>query len=484
MAAISYGAAIASHAQCDPDGIALVCGDGVCSWGELDRASNRLARAYEKHGVGEGDFVTIGLPNGIDWFIACLATWKLGAIPNPVSAFLPRVEREALIERADPALVIGVDEVEAAGRPALPAHFEPDPALSCEPLPDRISPAEKALASGGSTGRPKLIVPATPPVFDPDSPLVMFAARRCALVPGPLYHGVPFGGAWRSLLSGAQVVVMERFDASRCLELIERHRVDRISLVPTMMIRILRLPEAERAQRDLSSLEFVLTSSAPCPAWCMQAWIDWLGAEVMNETFGSTERIGGTFINGAEWVEHPGSVGKPIAGTKIRILDPETLEERLPGEMGEIYLLPPTGAGTTYRYMGAESQTLDGGWESLGDMGYLDEDGYLYLGDRRSDMILCGGRNIYPAEVEAALEAHPQVRSSAVVGLPDDDIGQRIHAIVQVAAPIDAEELDAHLRERLVHYKVPSSIEFVEHALRDDSGKVRRVALKEARMGG
>jgi bile acid-coenzyme A ligase len=293
---------------------------------------------------------------------------------------------------------------------------------------------------------------------------------------------MPFGTAWRTLVGGVPLVVMERFDASLCLELIERHRVDRVVFVPTMMLRIIRLPEEERLGRDLSSLEFVLTSGAPCPAWLMRAWIDWLGPDVMNESFGSTERIGGTAITGREWLEHPGSVGRAIAGTGIRIVDPETGKDLPPGEMGEIYMMPAAGSGSTYRYIGAEPRKTGDGWESVGDMGYLDADGYLYLGDRRSDMILVGGRNVYPAEVEAALEAHPRVASAAVVGLPDEELGQRVHAIVHVVAPTDADELDAHLRERIVHYKIPASIEFVDHPLRDESGKVRRSALRDARV--
>jgi bile acid-coenzyme A ligase len=415
--------------------------------------------------------------------VSCLAIWKLGAVPNPLSARLPRRERDAIIDRADPALIVGLDAVEARGRASVPAVFEPDAALSDAPLPDVTPPHERALASGGSTGLPKLIVPRNPALYDPEAPSAIFTARTAVLVPGPLYHAVPFSAAWQGFFGGAKAVLMRRFDAAECLALIETHRIDRVHFVPTMMQRIWKLPEAERVARDVSSLEFVMTGSAPCPAWVMRAFIEWLGPDVMHEWFGPSERIGGTSITGREWLAHPGSVGRPIGGSaSMRILDPETLEDVPTGEIGEIFMLPPSGAGSTYRYVGANSRRIDGGWESVGDMGRFDADGYLYLGDRRSDMILSGGRNIYPAEVEAVLDEHPAVRSSCVIGLPDDDLGNRVHALVELAHDVSDAELRAHVAERLVHYKVPASFERVSEPLRDDAGKVRRSAHRQARL--
>jgi bile acid-coenzyme A ligase len=482
VAALSYGEAVRRLAERDPDAPAFVHEKSALSRGELERRSNRLARAFAARGVRPGDRVTVELPNGLEHCVACLAAWKLGAVPNPVSPRLPRREREAILARAEPALVVGVDPAEAAGRPALPTGFEPDAALSDAPLPDQVPPHERAMASGGSTGAPKLIVAANPAVYDPDAPVWLFAARRAALVPGPLHHAVPFSAAWQAVFGGAKAVLMSRFDASECLALIERHRVDRVCFVPTMLLRIWRLPEAERLGRDLSSLEFVMTGGAPCPAWLMRAWIDWLGPDVMHEAFGPSERIGGTFITGREWLARPGSVGRPPPGTRLRIADPETGEELPPGRMGEIWSLPAGGPGSTYRYVGAEPRRTPDGFESVGDMGWLDADGYLYLGDRRADMILTGGRNVYPAEVEAALESHPVVRSSAVIGLPDEDLGQRVHAIVEVIEPLPEDELRAHLRDRLVAWKLPRSFEWADGPLRDDAGKLRRSALREARL--
>lgn len=467
MVDISFPRALAVVAEQDPDATAVVCDNRSLTRGELDRASSRMARAYALHGVGQGDLVTIALPNGVDWFVATMAAWKIGAVPNPISPQLPEAERDAILDRAKPSLVV------------TPA-FEVDVSLPDGELPDRVSPIERVITSGGSTGLPKLIYARNAATYDPRSPVAMFAAKRAVLVPGPLYHGIPYASSWRSVFAGATAVVLPRFNAACCLELIEWYRVDRVSFVPTMMQRIIRLPEAERRSRDLGSLDAVVTSGAPCPSWLMRAWIDWLGPEVMYETFGSTERIGGTMINGTEWLEHPGSVGKAAGGSRIRILDPDTHEDCPSGQMGEIFMMPAAGPGSSYRYVGAESRSTTDGWESVGDMGYLDEDGYLFLGDRRTDMILCRGRNIYPAEIEAVLDAHPKVSSSAVIGLSDDDLGQSIHAVVQATGVTEA-ELVEHVRAYLVHYKVPTSIEFVTEQLRDDAGKVRRSALREAR---
>ena len=479
---VSYGARFAALAQADPDHVAALCEGESLTRGQLERRANRLARAYAERGVKAGSIVTLALPNGLEHLVACLATWKLGAVPNPISARMPARERDAIVGRADPPLVVGVDANDLRGRATVPTGFEPDGDLSDAPLPDRVPPNERALASGGSTGAPKLIVPRNPAVYRPEMPSPIFKTRKAVLVPGPMYHAVPFSAAWQGILAGATAIVMPRFDASACLALIEQHRIDRVFFVPTMMLRIWRLPEAERAARDLSSLEFVMTGGAPMAPWLMRAWIDWLGPEVMNEAFGPSERIGGTFINGVEWLDHPGSVGKASVGSSIRILDPETLEPLPPGEMGEIFMLPAGGPGSTYRYVGADARRTDDGWESVGDMGWLDEDGYLYLGDRRSDMILTAGRNVYPAEVEAAIDEHGDVLSSCVIGLPDEDLGSALHAIVETARPVCDELLRAHLAERLVGYKIPRSFERSEEPLRNEAGKVRRSALRAERL--
>ncbi len=456
--------------------------DQSVTWQELEDRSNRLARAYEALGVGPGDFVTIALPNGIEFYEASLATWKLGATPQPVSAKLPFIERDAIIELANPALVVGVSDGEHGERVSIPVGYTPDPALPTAPIePDRVAPHYKAMTSGGSTGRPKLIVSANPGEMDLEIASTMeFENDRAYLVPGPLYHNAPFAFSMQALFRGNHVVVMTRFDAEETLRLIERHEVDYTVLVPTMMHRIWRLEREVRDRYDLSSLRVMLHMAAPCPAWLKEAWIEWLGPERIFELYGGTEAQGATWITGTEWLEHRGSVGRPMETTTMKVLG-EDGRELPPGEVGEIYMMPETGPGTTYHYIGAEAKKRDG-WESLGDIGWMDEDGYLYLSDRQTDMILQGGANIYPAEVEAAIDAHPAVRSSAVIGLPDDDLGSRVHGIVDAVEPVSEQDLLDHLAERLVRYKIPRSLEFVNEPLRDDAGKVRRSALRAERV--
>jgi bile acid-coenzyme A ligase len=461
--------------------VALVHEDQALSRDALERRANRLARDLAARGVRAGDRVSYALANGLEHCLVTLASWKLGAVPNPLAPELAEPEREAIVARAEPALVVGF---RSAGWPSLPAGHTPSPDLSDDPLPDVTPPHERALASGGSSGAPKLIVPSSPGAYDPERPSPIFQARRAALVPGPLSHAVPFSACWQAVFAGARAVLMTRFDASRALALIEAQRVDRVCLVPTMMLRIWRLPEAERRARDLSSLEFVMSGGAPLPAWLMRAWIDWLGPDVLHEAFGPSERIGGTFITGREWLAHPGSVGRPSVGSRLRILDPASGEDLPPGTLGEIYWMPAGGAGSTYRYVGAEARRTPDGWESVGDMGSVDEDGYLYLGDRRSDMIPTGGRNVYPAEVEAALAEHPAVRSCCVIGLPDEDLGSAVHALVELSEPVSDDALLRHLRERLAAYKLPRSIERCDGPLRDDAGKVRRASLRAERLAG
>jgi bile acid-coenzyme A ligase len=414
---------------------------------------------------------------------ATLAVWKLGGSPQPISARLPEAERQAIVELAKPALIVGAAPgAYGAAFPCVPAGFEPDGSTRDEPLPDVVPPNVRTMTSGGSTGQPKLIVDLTPALTDPELAENGMQVGGTTLVPGPLYHAGPFIVSWQCLLSGGTLILMRRFDPEECLRLVERHSVDWALFVPTMMQRIWKLPDDVRARYDVSSLRRGMCTGAPSPAWLKRAWIEWVGPEKVWEASGGTERIAGTLISGSEWLEHPGSVGKPPPERKMRILR-EDGSACAPGEVGEIYMMPAAGRGTTYRYIGAEAEATSDGWETVGDMGWLDADGYLYLADRKSDMVLVGGSNVYPAEVEAAIDAHPDVRTSAVIGLPDDDLGSRLHAIVDAPGGIDEETLRAHLAERLVVYKIPRSYEFVSGPLRDDAGKLRRTALRAERLG-
>ena len=482
MAMISLSRIVAHWAAVKPDRAVLHHEGAEITWAELEARTNRLARAYQALGVKTDDFVTIALPNGIEFFEACLATWKAGATPQPVSARMPKFERDQIVEVGNPSLVVGAAPGEYALTACLPAGYEPDAALPDTPLPEVTSVSYKAMTSGGSTGRPKLIVSKSPAATDPDAPMLELPQQGCMLIPGPLYHNGPFLWAMTALFKGSKVVVMTRFDAEETLRLIEAHKVDVVYTVPTMMRRIWALPEEVRTRYDLSSLKALWHLAAPCPAWLKECFIDWLGPEVIWELYGGTEGQGSTTIQGTEWLTHKGSVGRPVETCEMKVVneDGETLP---PGEVGEVFIRPLAGAGTTYHYIGASAKSIEGGWESLGDMGWMDAEGYLYLTDRLSDMILVGGANIYPAEVEAAIDAFPGVRSSAVIGLPDEDMGARLHAVVdRPEGPADPAAMEAHLSERLVRYKVPRSFEYVDEPVRDDAGKVRRKALREARL--
>lgn len=486
MNVLSLSRVVTHWANLQPDAIAIVHETHSMTWQALDNTTNQLARAYQALGVKPDDFVTVALPNGIEFFQSCLAIWKLGATPQPVSAKLPKFELDQIIELANPSLVVGVEGPAGSPTAYLPIGFQPDPKHANDALPEITSTSFKAMTSGGSTGRPKLIVAANPAVWDLDLEYLQIPTKGAMLIPGPLYHNGPFLWGMIALFRGNRVVVTTRFDAEQTLALLAQHQIDVVYMVPTMMQRIWKLPEATRKQYDLSHLKALWHLAAPCPAWLKEAFIDWLGASVIWELYGGTEGTGSTIINGEEWLNHRGSVGKPGEATEMKIIDPDG-KILPPGEVGELYIRPITGPGTTYRYIGAEAKAIEGGWESLGDLGYFDEDGYLYLADRHTDMILSGGANIYPAEVEAAIDAFPAVRSSAAIGLPDEDLGNVVHAIVD-APGIDTTDgaaeaaLLKHLNERLVRYKVPRTIEFVTEPLRDDAGKVRRKQLRAERI--
>ncbi len=482
MALISLSRIVAHWTAVQPARTALYHEGAELTWDELEARTNRLARAYQALGVKKDDFVTIALPNGLEFFEACIATWKAGATPQPVSARLPKFERDQIVEVGAPSLVVGVAPDEYAPIPCVPMGYEADDALSNTALPEVTSLSYKAMTSGGSTGRPKLIVSKSPAAADPDLPLLEIPHQGCMLIPGPLYHNGPFLWAMTALFKGCTVVVTTRFDAEETLRLIEAQKVDVVYMVPTMMRRIWALPEDVRARHDLTSLRTLWHLAAPCPPWLKECFIEWLGPEVIWELYGGTEGQGSTTIQGTEWLTHKGSVGKPVATCEMKVVD-DAGQTLPPGQVGEVFIRPLAGAGTTYHYIGAEAKAIEGGWESLGDMGWMDAEGYLYLTDRLSDMILVGGANIYPAEVEAAIDAFPGVRSSAIIGLPDEDMGARLHAVIdRPEGPADPAAMEAHLAERLVRYKVPKSFEYVDEPVRDDAGKVRRKSLREARI--
>jgi bile acid-coenzyme A ligase len=463
-------------AELAPDEPAVTCEGRTITRGELDKSTNRLARAYAELGVGQGDYVTVVMPNSIEWMQAALAAWKLGAVPQPLSARLPDAELKGLLELKPRALLVG--RADPSGViPSVPADFTPDAALSDAPLPEAVSPTWKALGSGGSTGRPKLIEAGGDGRFPGAYAGVPMGAQEgdTQLIAVPLSHNTGMTTAIIGMLMRQHLVLMPRFDAAEFLRLIAEYRVDFIVAVPTMMQRLLPVYRANPDAYDISSIRRLWHVGAPCPPAVKEAWIDLLGPEVVWELYGGTELQAMTVLSGTQWLEHRGSVGQVVAG-EMKVLDDDG-NKCPPGVVGEIYMRPSPGSPPTYRYVGATAKSRDG-WDSLGDLGYFDSDGFLYLNDRRVDMFTVGGRNVYPAEIESALSAHPDVLSCLVVGVPDDDLGQVPYAIVQ-ADGLDEAAVTAFLSHRIAAYKVPRVVEFSDTPLRDDAGKARRSTVRD-----
>ena len=462
------------------DAEALRYPGAALSWSELDRTTNQGARTLAACGVVADDLVAITLPNAVAFHQAVIAVWKAGATPLivPPKAAVP--ELREILRIAEPRVVVG-SLADGIG-PVARIDTVIDAARSDEPVADLAPRYWKAVTSGGSSGRPKIIVDHMPGVIDlADLPLGPMGLTDGAVVlnPGPLYHNLPFLMSHLGLIAGCRVVGMQRFDAEETLRLIEAHRVTFVSLVPTMMQRIWALPTAVRERYDLSSLRIVWHMAAPCAPWLKRAWIEWLGPDRIWEAYGGTESSG-TAIGGAEWLRKPGSVGRVEPGT-FKIVDAEG-RTCAPNEVGEI--LFPSGTADKFHYLGTAAPALPEGRTSIGDLGFIDDAGYLFLADRRTDLILRGGANIYPAEVEAALDEHPDVESAIVIGLPCEDLGQTVHALVHPHAgtSLTAEDLARFVEPRLSRHKRPQSYELVDHPLRDDAGKARRPALLADRL--
>jgi bile acid-coenzyme A ligase len=459
-----------------PDRPAVTCEDRTLTRTELESTTNRLARAYAEFGVGVGDYVTIAVANSIEWVQAVIACWKLGAVPQPLSPGLPDHEYAALLDLKPRALLVGRPDPRGVIL-SVPADFVPDPMLKDTPLPDVVSPVWKAMASGGSTGRPKLIeagggsrIPAAigyPLGAEPDD---------VNLISVPLSHNTGFTTAAMGLLLGHHLVLMPRFEAHEFLRLVNDYRVTYLATVPTIMQRLLPVFRANPAVYDLSSIRRFWHLAAPCPPAIKEAWIELVGPEALWELYGGTELQALTFISGEQWLSHRGSVGQVVTGEMTVLSDDGRV--CAPGEIGEIFMRPNPGSAPTYRYVGADAKSRDG-WDSLGDLGYFDADGFLYLSDRRVDMFTVGGRNTYPAEIENALSEHPEVLSCLVVGVPHDDLGQVPYALVQTEGSLSEADLQDFLRTRLEGFKVPHTVEFVDRPLRDDAGKARRSAVRD-----
>jgi bile acid-coenzyme A ligase len=446
-------------------GEACLVHEGVrWTWADLDAAADAWAGELHRRGVKAGDLVAFTLANGPRFLAVTFGAYKVGATPAPLSPKLPHAELADILEIMRPAAVVREGD---ANPPEAPPAAAP------------VAVSWKACTSGGSTGRPKVIVDHRPAAFDPAQTFIDLPRDACVVVPGPLYHNAPFSAAVLGLARGNRLVTQARFDPEGVLALIEQEQAEWALMVPTMMHRIWRLPAEVRARYDLTSLQRVVHTAAPMPEWLKRFWIDWLGADRVWEVYGATEGLVRTWIGGTEWLARPGSVGRPTGGARLLILD--DAGRALPaGQVGEVFAMPASGPASTYHYIGAERRSAREGWESVGDIGWLDEAGYLFLADRRADLIISGGVNVFPAEVEAAILQHPSVQSCAVVGVDHEDLGQAVHAVVQSADPhLDLAQLRVFLAERLLTAKHPRSLEVRSEPVRDDAGKVRRAQLRQ-----
>jgi bile acid-coenzyme A ligase len=488
--AISYGARLSQLARESPESMAFlfVSADGTeqsVQWRRLEEDSNRLARRLSEAGVGQSSMVVTAMPNSVRHVIAMYAAWKLGACVLPLRWDLPEWERQRVLAVAKPDVVLG-DWTGTNGQSVIASGELEAESYSTAALPDRVPMPAKAIATSGSTGTPKIIVLRTPGVAvpgTPEGPHGAFLGHRegqVQLVPAPLYHANGFYVLQFGLFDAQRIILMERFDAELALDLIERHRVNTFTAVTIMLQRMARVPHVDK--RDLSSLESVLHGGAPLPEWLARRWIELVGPEHFFVSYGSSENAGIALANGRQWLDHPNTVGRPF-NTLARILDDEQRDMPL-GEIGEIYFRWVEQSGPSFVYSGdVKAKRTPDGYSSLGDMGWLDDDGFLYLADRRIDMIISGGANVYPAEVEAALSESAAVADVVVVGLADPEWGQRVHAVIQpanAAEPPSADQLREHCRARLAPYKVPKSYEMVSRIPRSAAGKVRRGLVGEA----
>lgn len=486
MARLSISRIISRLAEADPDRVVAIADDGQLTGqltaAELDRASNQWARILKRHGVRHDDLVTVSLPNGLDFVVACAGIWKAGATPQPVSRGVTGDERAALERIARPALTIGTPPIDPA-IPSIPLGWRPSDAVSDTTLPDTWATSWKAPTSSGSTGRPKVVLANAPALLDPDRPVSAFLPLGATqLVSGPMTHSAVFTYAFRGLMTGHSLVILPRFDERRWIDAVERHAVTWALLVPTMMHRMLRLPPEERAPARLRSVETVLHLGAPCAPALKRAFLDWIGPHRVVEVYAGSESNGLTMIRGDEWLTRTGSVGRPIGGTEVRIRRGDGTSAE-PGETGEIWMR--RAQPVAYRYLGADSRRDDEGWDTLGDLGRLDADGYLYLLDRSDDVINRGGEKVYPVEIERVLETHPAVRSAVAYGVSDEEFGQHAEAVADVGeAEASERELLDYVAERLDPARRPTSVRVVRQPLRDDAGKVRRRAFAPLSQDG
>lgn len=482
---IPLGTKLAQLAEqrADDTALTVIAREGTAesmTFAELDRRANQWGRALAAAGATVGSLVALIIPNSQQLVLAALGCWKIGAVPVPMRWDLPDWERSRVLGVIGPAVVL--DE---QTRDALTSRAAGE---SDDPLPEVVSPNANGICSSGSTGLPKVILTLAQGIWTPESSFPFLAAwtptaqPQTILVPGPMYHTNGFSPL-TYLLGGDQLVVLEKFAAATVVDAIEKYQVTNFTATPTMLARIAALPDIR--QRDLSSIAYILQGAAVMPHALLHTWFDLLSPEQVVMAYGMTEGLGLTALRGDEWLSHRGSVGRGFRDTEVQILG---LDGRPVGvdEHGEVYLRSPMSAG--YRYLGGAPllpATADG-FRTAGDIGHLDADGYLYIADRRSDMIVTGGANVFPAEVECALVEHDGIADVVVIGLSDPEWGRRVHAVIQLADPanpLNEHHIVAYAKARLAAYKVPKTVEFVDEIPRTAATKVNRSAMIEERGG-
>jgi long-chain acyl-CoA synthetase len=500
------------HAEEHPDQPAIVMATSgeTVTFGEYESRCNRAAHLLRAAGLKRGDHIAVLIENSPQLLEIEGAAERTGLYFTLINTYLAPDEVAYIITNSRARLLFtsparrDVAVAAAAQCPDLERRLitgtgdPPEGWESCDAAvagyPDTPVPGETLgtamLYSSGTTGQPKGVLRGLPEI-SPSEPLpVMLFVRHMFgfregmtyLNPAPLYHSAPQASVSASLRLGATTVVMEHFDPEQWLQMVERYKVTHCQMVPVMFSRLLRLPEEARARYDTSSLECIVHAAAPCPVHVKQAMIDWLGP-IITEYYGATEANGFTFCDSAEWLAHPGTVGKTILG-ELLILDDEGNEVPT-GADGTIWF---RGA-TAFEYFGdpaktAESRSTDGLTSTVGDVGHVDDEGYLYLTDRKTYMIISGGVNIYPQETENLLSGHPAVLDVAVIGVPHEDLGEEVKAVVQLvdparAGPELAEELIAYCRDRLTHFKCPKTIDFASELPRSATGKLYKRLLRD-----
>jgi long-chain acyl-CoA synthetase len=492
-----------------PDKPAVIMANGsrAVTFAELDRESCRVSRLLAGLRVGPGDHVAVLMANRLEYFAIAWGAQRRGTYWTPVNWHLTADEASYIVEDCGAMVLFASPEtadvaariaarlpgltvfVAGTDHPGLLRYEDAIAAQAAGQPPDEVE-GMYFLYSSGTTGRPKGVLrESTFPPFGTGVGLELlmqgvfgFGADTVYLCPAPLYHAAPLGWSMGTIRLGGTVVLMERFDPAQCLRAISLHRATAAQFVPTHFVRLLKLPPEARAGHDISSLRTVVHAAAPCPVEVKRAMIDWLGP-VLVEYYAGSEGNGMTMIDSPGWLSHPGSVGRAVVGT-VHILGEDGGE--LPaGQDGAVYFDGPL---FEYHHDPVKTATSrnGNGWSTLGDIGHLDDEEYLYLSDRRTDLILSGGVNIYPAEIEEALIMHPAVADVAVIGVPDAEMGESVLAIVQLAdggagSGELAADLLAHCRSRLASFKCPRSVEFTAELPRTPTGKLLRRRLREER---